>query len=159
MVDYKNPLASLRVLALKLGSAPNAVVPFEQETPKPRPPTRQANVDWGKINAVATKPVVVSAPVVSELPTVSEELTDLTSLALKQAREILEMKLDPDEENFGVVLRGKVSMIDRILTTQTKVDENSLKARSDNKLGSLLDRLLEADRRINPELPSLVPDQ
>lgn len=151
-VDYRNPLDNLKVLALQLEPVPTPQLPAKVSR-KFKP----ANIDWEKINAGVARTVVVDQPVSSEVVSVSGELTELTSLALQEARTILEMKLNVEDENFGVILRGKVSMIDRILTTQTKVDENHLKARSDNKLGALLDKLLEADRRINPVETS--PDQ
>ncbi len=48
-------------------------------------------------------------------------------------------------------LRAKLRVLDRVLLTQTRVDENRLKARKLDVLPRLLEAIAEA-KRVNPQL-------
>ncbi len=86
-------------------------------------------------------PVTVSTPKVvrEEVLDASEGLDNLTQLALDKAKEILEMRLIPGDEDFNAILKAQVSQVQTILTTQARVDEGRFKKKQVDKLGELLD--------------------
>ncbi len=95
-------------------------------------------------------PGTVSTPKVvrEEVLDASEELDGITGLALNEARRILEEELSTEDENYAVHIRAKVSVLQTILTTQARVDENRFKKKSADKLGELLDLIRGEEARL-----------
>lgn len=63
------------------------------------------------------------------------------------AREVMEMKLDPDHKNFPKVLSTKQAIASSILTATARVRDGLLRPTGDDGLGSILDRV----RRLGSE--------
>lgn len=64
---------------------------------------------------------------------------------MKNALDIMELKLDPDHEHFARVLSAKTTIIGNTLTTTARVDEGTLKKKQTNKLAEILKKLRETD--------------
>lgn len=94
--------------------------------------------------------VPVHKPVREEVLDASEGLDDLTQLALEKAKEILEMRLEPGDEDFNAILKAQVSQVQTILTTQARVDEGRFKKKQVDKLGELLDLIKGEEARLVP---------
>jgi hypothetical protein len=81
----------------------------------------------------------------------STQLDELTRLTLVELRTILNLPIDPEHLKPGnkhwrqalETAKLKVSVSDRILNTQVRVDETRLKARTVSKIPQLLQELLE----------------
>jgi septal ring factor EnvC (AmiA/AmiB activator) len=71
-----------------------------------------------------TLPAVVPLAPVETMP---EEFSRSTMLALRTQQEILEMKLDPDDEHYEAELRAKTAMAGTQINAQLKSDEQRLK--------------------------------
>jgi hypothetical protein len=100
--------------------------------------------------------VVVSRPVLTEInnPTpdsLSRHLEKITGMALKQAEEILELPLD--DATSGNIMRAKTSIVGTVLTTQARVDENSLRTKRDSGVLDRLEKLIRQARREIPREP------
>jgi hypothetical protein len=81
---------------------------------------------------------------------ISEHLERVTGKALHQAEKILDMETpEPTDEAFGPVLRAKTATIGTVLTTQTKVDENSLRKRGQDMMPTLL-QIIRKHEKDNP---------
>jgi hypothetical protein len=76
--------------------------------------------------------------------------------ALVRANEILRMKIDPADGNFGHVIRAQVSVINSALAVQARVDEVTLKAKTTDVIPKLL-LLIEEERRKLPPLDDEIP--
>ena len=58
--------------------------------------------------------------------------------------------LDPASPHYGVVMRAQTSTVATVLTTQTKVDENLLRARGNpDTLAELLRRMEQEDLKLS----------
>lgn len=97
-------------------------------------------------------PVTVSTPKVvrEEVLDASEGLDNLTQLALDKAKEILDMRLIPGDEDFNAILKAQVSQVQTILTTQARVDEGRFKKKQVDKLGELLDLIRGEEAKLIP---------
>lgn len=67
----------------------------------------------------------------------------------------MDMETDGEDDNFSTIIRAKVAAGSAAMSTQTKVDENRLRAAVVNKLPELLEVLKEeqlryAERRVLP---------
>ncbi len=71
-----------------------------------------------------TLPAVVPLAPVETMP---EEFSRSTMLALRTQQEILEMKLDPDDQHYEAELRAKTAMAGAQINAQLKSDEQRLK--------------------------------
>ena len=78
----------------------------------------------------------------------SDELEDLTVLAIQNAKDILELHLDRNDEEFANILRSKQSVLQTVLNTQTRVDEGRFRKREVDTLGKLLDMMAEQERQM-----------
>lgn len=148
MPDYTNPMNRLALLLTKKEEVVN-VTPIR--LPKvPKPKAKPVSVDWSKLNSVVEAPVSV-AQETKELVTItsSDKLGSLLDKALKKYEEILDITVDPKDDNYCTLLRIQASACEKIVGTQTKVDENVLRARNDSRLGNILERLVEAKKRLN----------
>src|SRR6516225_4119802 len=78
------------------------------------------------------EPGIESEPVQLPVPDKpARTLLESTSRqALMRANEILRMKLDPADGNFGHVIRAQVSVINSALAVQARVDEVTLKVKT-----------------------------
>ena len=98
--------------------------------------------------AVAAVPSLPSGPRADEAPLpghradMAAELEAVAQLGLKNLRDILTLPLDVDD---GALLRAKNAAANTILSTQTKVDENRLRAGVADKLPELLEILREEE--------------
>ena len=74
------------------------------------------------------------------------KLERVSAKALSKADEILDLPLpSADHASFGVVLRAQCSAANTVLNTQTKVDENRLRAGVVDRLPELLEILREEE--------------
>jgi len=98
--------------------------------------------------AVAAVPSLPSGPRADEAPLpghradMAAELEAVAQLGLKNLRDILTLPLDVED---GALLRAKNAAANTILSTQTKVDENRLRAGVADKLPELLEILREEE--------------
>ena len=98
--------------------------------------------------AVAAVPSLPPGPRADEAPLarhprdMAAELEAVAQLGLKNLRDILTLPLDVED---GPLLRAKNAAANTILSTQTKVDENRLRAGVADKLPELLEILREEE--------------
>lgn len=159
-LDYTNPSARLKAL-IKAGAVkpkPKSNVTTMPVRPQPKKiekrEVKPIDVDLGDIlqsvhqhtQETESKELVVGSDV--EI-TSSEALSGLVGKGFKKYNEILDIPLDPADENYTAIMRIQASACEKILSTQTKVDENVLRARSDSRLGNILERLAEAKKLLN----------
>ena len=114
------------------------------------PPARIAVPDIGNLDKIdfPVVPKVTAKPIREEVLDASEGLDNLTQLALDKAKEILEMKLMPGDEDFSTILKAQVSQVQAILTTQARVDEGRFKKKQVDKLGELLDLIRGEEAKV-----------
>lgn len=74
----------------------------------------------------------------------SEELDNLTNLALKNLRHVLE---EPYDTASPKAVRAKIAAAGQVLNTQVRVDEGRLKRRQMDTLPKLLDLIRQAEGR------------
>ena len=82
------------------------------------------------------------APLPGHRADMAAELEAVAQLGLKNLRDILALPLDVED---GPLLRAKNAAANTILNTQTKVDENRLRAGVVDKLPELLEILREEE--------------
>lgn len=71
----------------------------------------------------------------------------MTLLALKKAKEILELPLgEPGDEEFSSVLRAQASQVQTIFTAQLRADEGRFRKRQVDTLARLLERMEMEER-------------
>lgn len=117
------------------------------EAPKKIAIPRLGSLDSIELPAQIAMPV---KPVREEVLDASEGLDNLTQMALDKAKEILEMRLIPGDEDFNAVLKAQVSQVQTILTTQARVDEGRFKKKQVDKLGELLDLIRGEEAKLIP---------
>lgn len=118
-----------------------------------KPDLKAALQDLGELSlpslsdmSAAELPDVLPAPVVKDSPLdASDELDQLTGLALKRTREILEEPIDFDNDKM---VRATLSAINTVLNTQVRVDEGRLKRRKLDALPKLLEILAREESRM-----------
>lgn len=99
--------------------------------------------DQGEALPATTPAAQLAAPLADQLESASGE-------AIEKAREILAMPLDPASEQFGVVMRAQTSTMATVLATQTRADENRLRAtHRPDVLAALLDRIEQEDLKLS----------
>lgn len=101
-----------------------------------------------KLDLPIRMPAVEAKPVREEVLDQSEELDGITGLALNEARRILEEEISTEDENYGVLVRAKVSVLQTILTTQARVDEGRFRKKQVDKLGELLELIKGEEAKI-----------
>ena len=107
---------------------------IDEPTPKIAIP-RLGSLDSLDLPVTVTTPKVVREEVLDN----SAEMDEITDLALDAMREILSLRLNPEDENFQAILRQKGATAAAALTAQVRVDENRFKKKSVDKLGELLE--------------------
>ncbi len=70
-------------------------------------------------------------------------LRRLTHASIRELQKIMDMETDGQDHNFTSILRAKVAGASASMSTQTKVDENTLRATLVSKLPELLEILRE----------------
>lgn len=154
-IDYNNPASGFLTLRTKVG--PKVVPDIEAwqkrfvanaTPPKPKreKPALPSSI-WDQAKQAVAAPIVSEAKEVVEIRA-SDQLAELVQKALKKQHEILDMRLDANSDNFPVILRAQVSVCEKIMNTQTKVDDNALKARNDTRIGDILDKMLAAEKQL-----------
>jgi hypothetical protein len=102
------------------------------------------------------EPVVVSRPVLTltdrtEPGALPRKLEMVSGMALQQAEEILSKPIDGADGNL---MRAKTAIVGAVLSTQSKVDENILRAkRGGNDVLDRLEKLIRQARRVVPREP------
>jgi hypothetical protein len=102
------------------------------------------------------EPAVVNRPVLTpsgetEPGSLPQKLEKVAGMALAQAEEILAL---PVAEADGNVMRAKTAIVGAVLATQSKVDENILRAkRSGNDVLDRLEKIMRQVRRTIPREP------
>lgn len=96
---------------------------------------------------------VTVAPVVrlcdgDELSDGAGELEVLTVLALRKAKEILELPLIQEDPEFASVLRAQAGQVQTILTAQLRADEGRFRKRQVDTLSRLLERMDFEERKM-----------
>ncbi len=72
----------------------------------------------------------------------------MTALALRKAKEILELPLSADDEDFGAILRAQAGQVQAIFTTQLRADEGRFRKRQVDTLARLLERMDVEERKM-----------
>jgi len=146
-MDYEQPNNRLKLLLL---ATKNNVTSLPVKQKKQEVEIPKVAVDWDKVTEVVSNPVEVPTEA-TELAkiTSSDKLGSLLEKALKCYNDILDLETRPTDENFVAIMRIKASACEKIVGTQTKVDENVLRARNDSRLGDILDKLAASKKRLN----------
>ena len=121
-----------------------------EEPPEPvriKPP-RLGSLD--EIDLPVNLAPVKREPVREEVLTSSEGLDNLTDMSIEKIKEILKLGLDPDDDNFSVVLRQQSAVSIGVITAQVRVDEGRFKKKQVDKLGELLDLIRGEEARQVP---------
>ncbi len=82
----------------------------------------------------ALRETLADSPLASKLETVAER-------AIEKLEEIMKIPLDPENLQYGAVLRAQAAVANTALITQVRVDENKLRARAPDTLSRLLKRM------------------
>jgi hypothetical protein len=126
-IDYESFIAKLK------GDQPAATQRSDQQQVLPTEAndlTENSQGVTGDKNVLATK------------------LERVTEKAIDRTDAILSLPLpDPDDPNFGAVLRSQNAAANTILTTQTKVDENMLRRQQIDTLPTLIREIAEYRRK------------
>jgi hypothetical protein len=129
-----------------------------QPKAKPRVVKRRGKV-IERARAVVARPRA-EPPAVAVSPwneqTHAEKLNTLTGMALDKTREILELPCDT--QNLKLLSIQKDAALS-ILSTQTKVDDNRLRARETDMMPELLRRLAELDKADPKLIDNKPPDK
>jgi len=121
--DYKGFLAMLK------GEHSTEPVPPSEQNSSTLPSTSRNNTLEAADNSLALK------------------LERVTEKALDKADDILSLPLpDPDDVNFGAILRSQNAAANTILTTQVRVDENHLRKQQVDTLPQLIADIAEYRR-------------
>lgn len=92
----------------------------------------------------------VKLPAVTPALPLADQLESASGEAIGKAREILAMRLDPASEQFGVVMRAQTSTVATVLATQTRADENRLRASNNpDRLAELLARIAQEELKLS----------
>ena len=89
----------------------------------------------------APRAQVAGSPLASKLETTAER-------AIDKIDEIMAIPLDPENSQYGVVLRAQNAAANTALTTQVRVDENRLRAKSPDVLPELLKRIADEEAKL-----------
>lgn len=79
----------------------------------------------------------------------ADQLESASGEAIGKVREIMAMPLNPESAHFGVIMRAQTSAAATVLTTQTRADENRLRAsKGADTLALLLARIDEEELKL-----------
>lgn len=149
-IDYTNPFERFKVLAVVKDNVTVLPALLKKRNKKQNFENRLGGLGnvLETIAHAETKEIVTTDDGEIEIKS-SDHLTSLLELALRKNEEILKLKPIPADENYIQILRIQASVCEKILSTQTKVDENVLRARNDSRLGSILAAIQEAKKELN----------
>lgn len=90
----------------------------------------------------------------------SERLESLVDKALEKTGELLNIELDPMDENFVKVASMQKDLVVSLINTGVKVDENRFKKRQADNLTGILAALLDKEEKLKPliDLAPTVPN-
>jgi len=65
-------------------------------------------------------------------------------MSLAFAKEVMALKLDPDDKNFPKILGTKQAVAASILTASVRVNDGALKAKNEDRIAQLLEEVRTA---------------
>lgn len=110
------------------------------------------------------QPPEVRPAAVNAVPAISvdrsERLESLVDKALEKTGELLNIELDPMDENFVKVASMQKDLVVSLINTGVKVDENRFKKRQADNLTGILAALLDKEEKLKPliDLAPTVPN-
>ena len=89
----------------------------------------------------------------------SERMEALVDMALSKMEELLTIELDPQSDDFTKVASMQKDLVVSLVNTGVKIDENRFKKRQGDALTSILAKLTEREKVLDPllELPVNTP--
>lgn len=72
----------------------------------------------------------------------------LTQKAINKANQILDLDLDPENEQFTAILRAQTAQVQAIFTTQARVDEGRFKKKQADNMQKLLEILAGEEKKL-----------
>ena len=69
------------------------------------------------------------------------QLSELLELSLAKCKEILELPLSADDDDFSAILRAQVSSIQTVFNAQLRADEGRLRSRALDMMPKILERI------------------
>jgi hypothetical protein len=145
-IDYQDPAARLALLLIKQNNV--TTLPVVKKVIKRKFKNTLSGLG-DRLEEVAHTETKEVIPVEDVTITSSDQLTSLLELSLRKHKEILMLEPKPTDENYVAILRIQASVCEKIMSTQTKVDENVLRARNDSRLGDILAKIQEAKKELN----------
>ncbi len=76
------------------------------------------------------------------------QLSELLELSLAKCKEILELPLSTDNDDFASVLRAQVSSIQTVFNAQLRADEGRLRARALDMMPKILERMAQEEKKL-----------
>ncbi len=67
---------------------------------------------------------------------------------LSKAKEILELPLTTDDDDFASILRAQVSSIQTVFNAQLRADEGRLRARALDMMPKILERMAQEEKKL-----------
>ena len=92
--------------------------------------------------------VAVELPSVAVNEDGAAELSELLTLSLSKAKEILELPLTTDDDDFASILRAQVSSIQTVFNAQLRADEGRLRARALDMMPKILERMAQEEKKL-----------
>ena len=80
-------------------------------------------------------------PVVAANEDGAGQLSELLELSLAKCKEILELPLSADDDDFSAILRAQVSSIQTVFNAQLRADEGRLRSRALDMMPKILERI------------------
>lgn len=152
-----------------INAAPHEPPPPTKQTVKVSPKVAAAlakglSAEFPEIPPDFGQPPEVRPAAVNAVPAInvdrSERLESLVDKALEKTGELLNIELDPMDENFVKVASMQKDLVVSLINTGVKVDENRFKKRQADNLTGILAALLDKEEKLKPliDLAPTVPN-
>lgn len=147
-MDYTNPFDAFKALVIVKDNVTRLSVTKKGDRTFKNRLGGIGDILQGVVHEEMHEVAVTETKEIVEVVASSDQLTSLVTKALEVQAEILNLAVEPTDENYIPVLRIKAGVCREILSTQTKVDENVLRARNDSRLGDILEKIAEAKKEL-----------
>lgn len=76
------------------------------------------------------------------------QLSELLELSLSKCKEILELPLSTDDDDFSSILRAQVSSIQTVFNAQLRADEGRLRSRALDMMPKILEQIALEEKKL-----------
>jgi hypothetical protein len=93
-----------------------------------------------------------SAATLSEAVTDDKRFEELRELGLDRALEIIKLRIDPDHKQFARLIGIQAQIIQTVMTATVRVDQGSLRPKSEDRYSRMLADAKDQARRLGREI-------